>query len=132
MTLGRATVNASGFSLIEVVVALAVISILVAVTSRGLMTSLSSDEVSAQIFAGTLALNRVEAAAVRDAPREELERLAGPDWIFADARPKTADRTNAPAWRLLSLRSTLRPSLVVQAAMRHGNAHAGDRTAAAP
>lgn len=132
MTHGRATVRASGFSLIEVVVALAVIAILVAVTSRGLMTSLTSDEVSAQIFAGTLALNRVEAAAVRGAPRAELERLAGPDWTLIDARPGKTDRTNAPFWRLLALHSTVRPSLVVQAALREGGPRPDVQTRTAP
>lgn len=107
----------SGFSLVEVLVAVLLLAILVAAASRGLMTSLASDEVSAQVFEGNLALNRLEAAEARGCGPEELKLLAGPGWQFGDARVAPAE-TNAHAWRILSLQSEIRPSLRIRAALR--------------
>lgn len=106
-----------GFTLVEVLVALVILAILVATAARGLLTSLASDEISAQIFAGTLAMNRLEAAAARGDDADKMQALAGSGWLFTETTSK-ATETNAIAWRVISLRSEIRPSLQLRTALR--------------
>jgi prepilin-type N-terminal cleavage/methylation domain-containing protein len=107
----------AGFSLVEVLVAVVILAILVAAASRGLMTSLASDEASEQIFIGTLAMNRIEAAMARAEESDKLKTFAGPGWSFDETQTSQSE-TNAIAWRIIGLRSEIRPTLRLQSAAR--------------
>jgi prepilin-type N-terminal cleavage/methylation domain-containing protein len=99
-----------GFTLVELVVALAILSILVAAVGRGLMTSLSADETSAQVFLGNLALDRLFAATWRQEDAEQMRALAGDGWQLA-IETVPASPSNATPWRVFTLQSQVRPSL---------------------
>lgn len=107
----------SAFTLIELLVAMAILAVLVAAVSRGLITSMNADETSALVFDGSLVMNRCEAGIVRNEDAATMNILAGPEWQFIDEHRK-ADESNAVPWRVVSLRSAVRPSLQIQSAMR--------------
>ena len=106
-----------GFTLIEILVSLLILSILAAAAARGLMISMASDEVSMQIFQGNLLLNKIEASALRGDSPEAMKKQAGNGWRFSETLTK-ASETNAIVWRIISLQSTVRPSLQVQTSLR--------------
>ncbi len=113
----RSARSTGGFSLVEIVVALAIIAILVAAVSRGLMTSMQSDDVSAQVFAGNLVMNRIEAAVVRNESPEAMKKLCGTDWTISETLTKPSE-TNTIPWRIISLQSETRSSLSMKLALR--------------
>ena len=113
----RISKSSRGFSLVEILVAVAILAILVGAVARGLMTSMQSDNVSAQVFAGNLVLNRIEAAVARDVDSDGLKKLTGPDWTLSETLTKP-DETNEISWRIISLQSDVRNSLQVQLPLR--------------
>lgn len=109
--------SGDGFSLVEVLVAVAILAILVAASARGLMTSMASDETSSQVFAGNLILNRIEAAVVRGDGVEEMQKLCGTEWAVSETFTKPSE-TNTISWRIISLGSAVRPSLQMKISLR--------------
>ena len=110
----RISKRRDAFSLVELLVAMAILAILVAASSRGLVTSMIADETSVLVFDGTLALNRCEAGIARG---DDAKTLGGAGWERFDVYLKPED-SNAVPWRVISLQSQLRPSLRIQMAIR--------------
>ena len=107
----------SGFSLVELLVAMLVLSILVAAAARGLITSLHADETSTLTFEGGLLLQRIEAAAVRGASTNETAAMMNRAWRLHEDVVRPTGSNDSP-WRVWTLELELRPSLRLQRAIR--------------
>jgi prepilin-type N-terminal cleavage/methylation domain-containing protein len=109
--------SSSGFSLVEVLVAVLILAILVAAASRGLVTSMASDSTSKMLFEGNLVMNRIDAARLRGESFEKMKELVGPGWTVTETI-KAATTTNKITWRVYTLQNEQRPSLKIQHAVR--------------
>lgn len=98
-------------------VALILLSILVAAAARGLMTSMRSDETSVLLFEGGLILNRIEAASIRHTPSNETAALTAPGWHLQQEMTPS-ETSNERPWRVSVLTAVQRPSLRITSAMR--------------
>lgn len=109
--------RSAGFTLVELLVAILILSILVAAAARGLMTSLHTDESSALLFEGGLLLQRIEAAAARGSTTNETAALVTQGWQFREELVRASTSNDSP-WRVWTVAPERRPSMHLQRAIR--------------
>lgn len=105
--------RARGFSLVELIVAVAILAILVSAVARALMTSMKGEEASELMFEGRLGIGRIEAAAIAGKNAEGLAALTPRGWTFREEILETGPKTNLVVWRKLELRSEQRAASAV-------------------
>lgn len=102
-----------GFSLVELIVAVAILALLVGAVARALMTSMKGEEASELMFEGRLGIGRIETAVANGAETEALAQLAPQGWRFREEIVETGPKTNLVVWRKLELRSDQRAATVL-------------------
>jgi prepilin-type N-terminal cleavage/methylation domain-containing protein len=105
--------RAGGFSLVELIVAVAILALLVGAVARALMTSMKGEEASELMFEGRLGIGRIETAVTGGADAEALAQLAPKGWRFREEILETGPKTNLVVWRKLELRSEQRSATAV-------------------
>ena len=111
--ISRPRTSDPAFSLVELIVAIAILALLVGATARALMTSMRGEESGELLLSGRLALARVDTAIANGIAADKLAETVPAGWQLRDQSIETGPKTNIVVWRQLELRSEQRPSLSV-------------------
>ncbi len=113
-----APISDRGFTLLEVILALALCVILAGVVASTLGTALRAERTGTQRLDTLGVLDRVMAAQTIDPSATNLLAAAGPDWLVASEDATTGPETNPVPWTVYEISSRQDASLRARAAVR--------------
>lgn len=108
----------AAFTLIEIVVALALCAILASVVASSLVTSLRAEQAAMRLHDGSALCDRLLAAMQGGIAPTGVVALAGEEWQVADEPARTGSATNRVSWRVWEVSLKASPSVRQRFAMR--------------
>ncbi len=103
----------SGFTFVEVIIALLVTAILVSVACSSLITSLKAEQTANYQRDASLLVNRLATEARMESASTGLVTSAGSEWEITSDDVETGEGPAAISWRVWILYPRERPSLTV-------------------
>ena len=100
-----------GFTFIEVLVALCIAAVMVAVIGSSLITSLNAEQTATHLQSSTVLAQRLATTLFLGLSPDDVFSAEKADWDFLSKAQNTSDGTNPIAWQVWTLSPKVKPSL---------------------